>query len=385
MKHMSQNPKFIHLFKNVIYNNKLACLALAFCLTIISCDKDDDDTPTPTNVSNKLEEIDKTFFSQIKKSSDIFDKDQIWKSYHFSKHPKYFIFRDKNKKPIRAYVINPLSKLKGGMKITAGDSYDLKLYRYDVGINETNENLKKGNDYFDFSLKVEGEKYYAQIYSEETVKDSKNGAYQFAVHEVFHVFQGEKWTENESAIQDEKNYPLTKDLLALQILTTKIAAKMPLEKDKTKLENYLKMYVAIRSEEIRLDPTTKKLVKNMANEQEKGEGTAKYIEVMNSYQVDPNFKGAFNSSSTEFIKTKKDLRSQFAFGIWYDTGAAATYMLKTIGVDVESEISTGLTPYDMAVKKLKLTEIQKKTALKNAKDEFGWDDIVKEEQRLLSL
>ncbi len=380
---MKQISKLIQQLKNNLYRNTILYTILILCVTSISCEKNNDDI-IPIDLSDKLENIDKIFFSQIKKSSDVFDKDEIWKSYHFSDYPKYFIFRDKNQKPIRAYVINPVTKLRGAVKIASSEALGLDLYRYDRGLVKANDKLKKGNDYFDFYFPIEGKKYYAQMYSDKTVKDNQNGAYQLAVHEVFHIFQGKNWKENESVIQGEKNYPITKDLLALQILSTKIAEEMPAEKDKAKIENYLKMYVAIRSEEMRIDPT-KKMVKNMANEQEKGEGTAKYIETMNSYKVTSNFESVFNGLSTEYIKTKKVVRSHFAFGVWYDTGAAAVYMLKNMGVDVETKIAKGYTPYDIAVEKLKLSDAQKSSALKSAKDEFKWGEILKETQRLISL
>lgn len=365
--------------------NLLTLLSLMLCISLTSCSKDDiKEINTPNNT--KVETIDKTFFTQLKIASDEISKNSIWKDYDFATRPMYFIFRDTDKKAVRGYLINPTKKVDGAVKITGDDAQGLNVYRYDKEMKTLNESLKNGNDVYDFNFNISGDNtYYAQQYSKKTVEDKgQEAALQLATHEAFHMFQ-DKWTHSPNSIQDEKNYPINKDLLALQLLTMEIGKKMPQLSDKAKIIEYLKMYVAIRSKEMSLDPTSKKYVKNMANEQERFEGTARYVESITFKKVQKEFNNSFVSLNSKFITANNDVKSYFAFAIWYGTGAAATYMLKIAEVsNLEEKIKTK-TPFDIAETEMSLTSAQKDIYLNKAKSEFNWSEIEKEAKRLATL
>ena len=160
---------------------------------------------------------------------------------------------------------------------------------------------------------------------------------------------------------------------------------MPTLTNKSEIKEYLKMYVAIRNKEMSIDPTPNAMVKNMANEQEKGEGTAKFIEVMNSYKIIPDYSTAFGIDNFSSFQTKKDMRSYFAFGIWYDTGAAVSHMLKNQEAEIEEQIKAGKTLFGIAKPHLNLSTAQEAAALQAAKSEFNWANIEAEALRLTQL
>jgi hypothetical protein len=190
----------------------------------------------------------------------------------------------------------------------------------------------------------------------------------------------------QGAIQDEDNYPINNQLLPLQLMTLAISKKFPTETNAENITKFLSMYVAIRSKEMELDPTSNKLVKNMANPQEQGEGTAKYVDYEIGKQLFTNFDETYDVTSTESITTKSEVRSYFAWGIWYYTGASVVYMLKQKGVDVETEVKNGKTLYDIANETVNLTDAQKETFLDQAKSEFNYNTtIMTETDRLLGL
>ena len=93
---------------------KKTLLILGAILIFISCSKEDIDNVI-TN-TGEVQNIDKTFLAQIKKSAQEFDKNTIWKGYDFSSQPMYFIYRDANKKPLRGYLINPKKEISGAEK-----------------------------------------------------------------------------------------------------------------------------------------------------------------------------------------------------------------------------------------------------------------------------
>jgi len=148
----------------------------------------------------------------------------------------------------------------------------------------------------------------------------------------------------------------------------------------------LSMYIAIRSKEIEVDPSSKKLVKNMANSQEVSEGTAKYVDYTLSKDLFENFDKTYEVMSLGDITSKKEVRSYFAWGIWYSTGAAVVYMLKQKGVNVEEGVKNGKTLYQLASETMNLTNSQKESFLNLARTEFEYSTtIINETNRLLSL
>jgi hypothetical protein len=145
------------------------------------------------------------------------------------------------------------------------------------------------------------------------------------------------------------------------------------------------MYVAIRSKEMELDPSKDKLVTNMANWQENGEGTAKYVEYMLGQNIFNNYPKTFDADVIKDIKDSEQMRMYFTWGIWYGTGASVVYMLKNMGVEVEELVKDGKALFSMSEELLKLTPKQKEEYLNLAREEFDWKDIELETKRLLEL
>ena len=358
-------------------------LLIGATLTMASCKKKGEVNPDTTA---KVEALDKTFFTQLKKSGDEYAKGAIWKGYNFGKIAMFFVHRDAQGKPTKGYLVNPPEKVSGAVKVGDADNQGLKIYRYDKGITAANDQLKKGNDAFDIRYELGKGKYYLQGYTDASVSDYE--AISLATHEVFHFYFQNTWQNKAEVLQEEQNYPITKDLLSYQLLLLKIAEKMPAETDKTKLKGYLEMFVALRTEEMKADTSAKKLVKFMANNQEEGEGSARYIEYEVNYKIFPDFaskRPSFIDVKTASINNKEEVRSTFAFDMWYGTGAAVIYMLDRLGVDIEPQIQSTKNTFEVAESYLKLTNAQKTAALNKAKTEFGWAAIQTEAARLAGL
>ncbi|MEL6535205.1 MAG: hypothetical protein AAFQ98_07340 [Bacteroidota bacterium] len=361
-------------------NNSLHTWILAGSLIAIgtSCD------PTPEPSSNEVEETDRTLFSQIDYAFS--NTAKVWRGYEFSSFPQYYLAREtENATPQRGFLVNPVNEVPGATRIPEENAQGLNVYRFDAEMKAANRKLKRGNGFYDYDYPINDGAYYVQVYNQGEVERRGTSSIELAVHEVFHAFQN-TWAYPENSMQDEKNYPITRDLLPLQLMEVEIAKKMPGEADLAAIDKYLSMYVAIRSRSIELDPTADQLVKNMANNQELGEGTAKYVEYMVAKDLFATFDTSFEEVEVRAIDSKDGVRGYFAWGIWYGTGAAVTYMLKQKGVDVESKAKEGINLYQMAVEALSLTAAQRADYLAQAKAEFGWDTILKTEaDRLLAL
>jgi len=241
-------------FTNNISRERLIILVfIVLTLFVVSCEKDEQMTPTPDSMDNpvdetpsdsgtSLEAVDKTFLTQVRKAADEYEKNEIWNGYDFAKRPMYLIYVDKDKKPQRGYIVNANKTFEGATKITGNDALGLDLHAFNKDVEKAFNQLKEennGNGLFDFYFDIEGEKHYLQIYNDQSVADVLNPALTLAVHEVFHIYQFDLWEFTPNALQDQENYPITEDLLGLQILTANIAAKMPVETDKDKVLEYL--------------------------------------------------------------------------------------------------------------------------------------------------
>jgi len=374
-------------------------------LALPSCESEDveDQNPTTTDTNTDddtnsdsgdtaddvtLETIDITFFKHLKQAFDLVDQNEIWLGYDMSTQPQYYIYKDANGNPKRGYLVNPQDVPSSATKIVGDNASGLDLYRYDEQITAANTELANGNELYSFDFIVNTKKYYLQKYTDTEVTSNNELSVGVAIHEIFHVYQFNKWPFTENTIQDQNNYPLEQDLLALQILNLYVTGKMPTETNTDNIQKYLEMYVAIRSKEIETDTSTEQFVKNMANEQEKGEGTAFYVERITGSQIESAYVADFSDVGIlDFIDgSANEVRNFFAFGIWYKSGGSVIHMLKSLNVaNIETQIESGKTPFDIANEYTNLTQAQKAARLQEAKDEFNWNSIYTQAGQLSSL
>lgn len=345
-------------------------------------------TPQP---GGQAEAVDESLFERINSVTASYKKNEIWKGYDsYATVSQYLIYvtgGEKDAKAARAFLINPKTTVSGATKLDQSESKGLDVYRYDGKMQEALEQLQKGNGAYDFDFVIDGQKYYLQLYRDGDAEGHEDVA--LTTHENFHAFQFANWDFVPGALQDEANYPITKELLSLQMLSLDTLLNLPdTALTKEKATDLLQQYVAIRSQEIALDPSSKKLVKNMANPQEQAEGSARYVEVMglrDGLKSNTTFVYPFSAHDELTITSKAALREAFAFGIWYETGAAATYLLDRLEVDIEKEFAAGKTPYDVAVATLKMSQADKDAALKKAQAGSNWSAIQAEADAFIKL
>ena len=355
-------------------NNLIATFLLA--ILIVSCSEDNPSNPSdPSGETSLTENVDREFLKQIKGMSDIFAKNEIWNGYSYGSFRQYVIYIS-NSQPQRAYLVNPGSTVSGATKLGENENQGANAWRYDGKMQEAYDLLfgSNGNQAYDFNFQIDGQGYYIQVYKDEDILQGGEGI-NLTTHENFHDYQN-SWTEVPNAVQDVPNFPVTKELLELQILGAEIFKGLPnAPTDQAELRKLLEQYVAIRTKELELDPSPGKLVRNMELAQEQGEGSAKYIEVMSHRQY-------FNSNAQlmQFTlldlppTTKAEVQDNVSFNILYNTGGSAIYILDVLGANIE-DMQNGKTPYDIAVAFLNMTQSEMDAALAEAKNHPKWGDI----------
>jgi hypothetical protein len=370
-------------------------------LVLFSCEKEEDgmtdlnETSTATDlnateVNEKLASvtsIDRKFFDEINKLGEVYAKNEIYNGYDFKNEPAYIIHL-RNGRPDKAFVINPTTHLNGAVKLSAADSKGLDIYQYDIKMQDAMNTLNSGNGYYDFDYNINGGKYYLQKYEDWDVNNYH--AIDFMTHEVFHMVQFRDWNYRNNHIQDENSYPITRELLELQILVSEIFAKMPNENNKEVLLNKLKQYVAIMTKAKQIDPSSRKLITNMALEQERIEGFAKYIEVVGAREAIADRRNATFLYSSYFsalnysFNSFNDVKDYFAFSIFYDSGASVSYCIyKALGNEINKIKSE--TPYGIAFAALNLSDTEMRRALEEAKASVNWSAVQNKARQLMAL
>jgi len=392
----------LHCIKTIFFNRTrkawLFFLVLGFMAA--SCQENDvkpeepigDGTTTdaPANLRLDVKNIDKKLFKQLSDLFETINAQKIWNGFDMKNQQLYFVYADKDDHPIRGYIVNPHKQFSGMTKLSNADSYGMDIYSFDRVKGQMTDAINKVNGTYDLNYSFEGSRYHLVKYDDYFVES--NQAATLTVHEVFHAFQGmygADWEWIWGAKQDSDNYPLSKEMVALQVLSLSLMKDMPKITDTEKLKEYLKMYVAIRTEEMKLDPSRDKLVKNMANPQERGEGTANFVEEW-AYHLTYDKNKTFVDFDPHNIESRywhgeQYIHGFFTWDIWYKTGASAVYCLKMLGANIEQDMKDGKTPFDVAEAYLKLSTDEKANYLNRAKQEYDWNKSLQSAEKYMGF
>ncbi len=311
--------------------------------------------------------------------------DGLWDgSFDFANQPLYIVDVPEGESP-RGYLINPPSVPEGADPITGDSAQGVIAYQYDADAEEASDVQNSlfalffdigGNDYTvmltsdqnedvpsEFRLNVENDQWIATF-----------------THEAFHGHQIADWADPPGAIQDFENYPLTSETIALAMLELNIVNAALHTNEPGDHERLLKMYVAARTEGMRIDPSTAKLTRNMANAQEHSEGTARYTEVKMFEAFDPDYPKQFHGPQlAPFLDFNADLAEHagqvFSFGMWYETGAIALRMMDTLKIDFRNALAEGETPFGIAEAHFGMSDAELAEVLSDAQSEFDWDKL----------
>lgn len=328
-------------------------------------------------------EVDRRLFEQLRDLEKALAGNKIWKGYSYQAYPQYLVHRNAANQLDRGFLINPVRIPPSAIRLSRKESMGLDVWRYDGHLAKADVALfgPFGNELFEFDLLIGNVEHYLQVYTDDLSRDSDDPTQtvSFSVHENFHRYQN-KWEWVPEAQQDFRNFPVQQNLLELQILCQEITKNLPQEQlTKKQSRDLLEQYLAIRTEEMNLDPTAGRLIKNHELYQEQMEGSARYIETMASLAVfhRDSFPSTFGYSLFEFyVASKEDVRGIVGQTVYYGTGASAIYLLDQLGYPIE-EMEQGKTPYDLAKKYLALSPQQMRQALARAKSIPDWVAIQK--------
>lgn len=158
----------------------------------------------------------------------------------------------------------------------------------------------------------------------------------YFLHEVFHRYQEDVFKENERV--DQEAYDFSPENLHFALVENQILLKMAATDDLSHLTELAKDFVQVRSYRI-----THFLHVNLDNQQERYEGTARFIEERTGMSTsDANLDLDGTGYMQGYIK------DAYAFGRFYSSGAILTDVIARLYGDVGlTEIQNGHSPFDV--------------------------------------
>ncbi len=400
-----------------------------FCtLGLVACDKDalnKNYAPKPTAGETELaSQLDEKFFKQIETAMDEIEVNKIWPGYNFKRTPMYLIRATHTpsgdlKDAESAYIINPYANISSTHTLGKNEAGSLHIVKYEEGMQVAADKLKSdgANSRFIFHYPIQGKKYYLQTFEKSAV-EIDNVLYSsdagFAVHEAFHNYQSVHFKENPTAEQlnPMDSAQLAKYPLNLATLTTQVYLldmfkgypDSPGNTSKATALSVLEKYVAVVESILEADkPMEHKssLIYRHGLNQERGEGTAKYVDALVERKLLPIYKNKKfidnvplamdtphnNINLATKLRNRNDVINYFAFESFYGSGASIVFLLNKTGYDFK-KIEQGTIPYQAAFDVVKLDEMARKDLLRDIMASDEWHEAqvaARRYEKLLSI
>ncbi len=167
---------------------------------------------------------------------------------------------------------------------------------------------------------------------------------------MFHDYQLEHFRDPANYFNELNGYPVNVEQITYKLAVLDLFKSLPKTMTQDEAKTMLKQYIALTQEQINIDTSSKRYAKNMGLGQELFEGSAWYVEVMALRNALPNFselKFVDSYAFTTQYQNRESVESQFGWGYFYPSGAAAIYALKAAGYDI-LQLQKGVTPFEAA-------------------------------------
>ena len=325
---------------------------------------------SPTK-SSALDETDGKMLEQLAVVFDAFRSQsaEIWnQNFRLDQMPLLLVRKGKNRDLYGFLVNHPKPEsFEESEKVELAESLGLPLV-YKLKPLPRKKDLAEF-PYFMFQFELNGTNVFLLKYADLFVDPYLSPFHEiwplFLTHEAFHVVQLH-WQQPYDE-QDIEGYPLDQTHLALIMLENE-ALKMSMAAAQTENMEYLRYFLAVREERIRLVPE----VTELDFAQERHEGTAQYIQhrlgelLQNSDFHLQSFPAQLEMYSQIGVHTT--VRNTAAFGRFYATGATLGYLLDKLEIRWKERVEQGESPYQVLRQSLRLNP--------------GLDDLLKAKQKL---
>jgi hypothetical protein len=369
-----------------------------YCLLLVAFSCSESERPDTILASDVL-----TF----QKISDMIGQAElIWPGYNYlSTRGSYVILTEDDGSEPRGYFLNPSAEVANeSTKITAAESAGLNLYRNDSYLKQSFSDAVLGETglFKFYSLVIKGQSYFVirsipddRISFYDAYKNADNNWLPLVmIHEVFHMYQIDEWTEPSDAVQDFFGYPLTEELILYELAIIDLMTEAHQITGETAAHSLLQKFIALYEKMISVDPTEEMIVRKMGSYQMFIEGSARYVEhysaknsIYPTINEDPThgWRKFIYEMDESTVDLNLNIRRAFAFRIWYHTGSGVINLLKEAGVSIEDRMAAGVTPYELALEEVELTTEQKEAIVAEMVSAPGWSAYVQKANYLHGL
>lgn len=189
------------------------------------------------------------------------------------------------------------------------------------------------------------------------------------IHEMFHRYQYAAF-RGERQPQDFEAYPLTAENLALAALEDRALVEAVSATDGSVREEAGRRFAAIRITRLKADRRIA-----LDNDQERSEGTARYLE-QRLAEADVRFRTYMSDHTAAlwpdpFWPPGGSVKSYYSFGRFYATGAAILRLLDLLEVEgVQAAVEAGQSPAEVLIEYLSVREIDVEQLVADAHEAY---------------
>ena len=286
----------------------------------------------------------------------------VWPGYDPGEHPSVAVYKSADGVVESALAINFPSpeKLGDATQLNVTGTPFASLYRIEnitADVKQTFSNIPN----FDFNANLTGVDSFVMIASggDGFLDPARLDWVSTFLHEQFHRYQGFQFMGFQGS-QDVENYAFDANNIALATLEDRALRVAITSDNATTQESAAKHFAAIRMVRLMADERV-----ILDNDQERFEGTARYLEHRLAgndtrfYYHDGNYDLEVHGDLNGLLETGAPIKDYYAFGRFYATGSAVLHTLKLLDVaNFEQTVQNGKSPADVLIGHFNLTQAE---------------------------
>lgn len=288
--------------------------------------------------------------------------DGVWTGFDPGEHPSVAVYKSANNEVESALAINfPSPETLGdATKLSVNGTPFASLYRIDnitADVKQTFSSIPS----FEFNANLTGVDSFVMIadVGDDFLNPASLDWVSTFLHEMFHRYQGFQFTGSEG-YQDVENYAFDANNIALATLEERALMAAVTSNNATTQESAAKHFAAIRMVRLMADERV-----ILDNDQERFEGTARYLEHRLAgndtrfYFHDGNHGIGIVGDSDALLEAGASIKTYYAFNRFYATGSAVLHTLELLGVaDFDQAVQNGKSPVYVLIGHFNMTQAE---------------------------
>ena len=271
----------------------------------------------------------------------------VWTGFDPGEHPSVVPYKSDRGEVESALAINFPSPERLGDATGLSPSAPFRSLHRIAGVNANTKATLSEIRYFDFNAVLGGVDSFVMVADEGDafLDPSRLEWTSTFIHEMFHRYQSARWAPRRES-QDVENYALDADNIALATLEERALKEAVTSGDHATRETAARRFAAIRRTRFLADGRVV-----LDNDQERSEGTARYVEhrmagddTRFDYHVG-NYEAGLIGDPDALLQRGLGIKEHYAFGRFYATGAAVLRALDLLGAaGADRSVERGRSP-----------------------------------------